>query len=206
MEGREDRRFGRVAPGPSRAGGAARLFYALWPGDATRAALAGLSRALHEQCGGRRVPEHNIHLTLVFLGDVRTDLVPALKCMAAEVQGTPVDLALNTAEYWRHNRVVCAGTKFCPPALLDLCARLRAGARSLGIRTEARAYVPHITLLRKAGRAPAQREFSDIEWHAPEFVLMRSLPRQAEVAYEVIGCWALAAPDDSLGVRSHPAD
>ena len=138
--------------------------------------------------------EHNIHLTLVFLGDVRADLVPALQHMAGAMQGPPVDLVLNTAEYWRHNRVVCAGTKLCPPALRDLCARLDAGARDLGIRTEARDYVPHITLLRKAERAPAQRDFSEIAWHASEFVLVRSAPRQGVVAYETIGRWALAAP------------
>jgi 2'-5' RNA ligase len=171
-----------------------RLFFALWPDDATRAALAALLRTLHEQCGGRRVQEHNIHLTLAFLGDVRADLVPGLLRMAGEMQGAPVDLALNTAEYWRHNRVVCAGTKLCPPVLRDLSARLGEGARGLGIGTEARDYVPHITLLRKAERAPAQRDFSEIEWHVSEFVLMRSVPRRDMVVYETIGRWALAAP------------
>lgn len=138
--------------------------------------------------------EHNIHLTLVFLGDVRADLVPALQHMAGAMQGPPVDLVLNTAEYWRHNHVVCAGTNLCPSALRELCLRLGAGARDLGIRTEARDYVPHITLLRKAERAPAQRDFGEIAWHASEFVLIRSLPRQGAVAYETIGRWALAAP------------
>jgi 2'-5' RNA ligase len=113
--------------------------------------------------------------------------------MAGGVQGPSVDLVLNTTEYWRHNRVVCAGTKRCPPALLELCQRLGAGTRALGIRTEARAYVPHITLLRKAERAPALRDFGEITLHASEFVLLRSAPHQRAVAYETIGHWALAA-------------
>lgn len=205
MEGRKGRRRHRLAGGPSPEQSAARLFFALWPDDATRLALGRLARALHEQCGGRQVREQNIHLTLVFLGAVPAGLAPALVRMAEETHGESFHLALDKLEYWRHNHIVCVGTTRCPAALRDLCARLAKAADSLGIRTEARDYVPHITLLRKAERPPSQPDFGSIEWRIGEFALMQSLARPGGVAYEMIGRWELAVRDAAVAAGDQPA-
>jgi 2'-5' RNA ligase len=172
------------------------LFFALWPDEATRAALARLSLSLHEHCGGRRVPERNIHLTLVFLGDLPADRLPSLLEMAGAAREAAVDLILDTVEYWRRNRLVCVGAQACPPALRELCAHLAAGARGLGLHTETRDYVPHVTLLRKAERAPSQREAGPIEWRASEFLLVRSELNREAAAYETVGRWRLANRSD----------
>ena len=62
------------------------------------------------------------------------------------------------------------GAQRCPQALLDLVTRLAQGMRRLDIRTEARDYVPHITLLRRRKRGPDAFKFSAVEWRATEFV------------------------------------
>ncbi|MDH5265059.1 MAG: RNA 2',3'-cyclic phosphodiesterase, partial [Betaproteobacteria bacterium] len=57
----------------------ARLFFALWPDAAARAALADLARATANRYGGRAVPAANLHLTLVFLGEVDPARIAALR-------------------------------------------------------------------------------------------------------------------------------
>jgi 2'-5' RNA ligase len=177
----------------------------LWPDPAARAALAELAGALQKQCGGKPVQERNIHLTLVFLGAVHEDRVSSLQQMAAAIRGLPIEFILDTAEYWRRNRLVCAGARHCPQALRDLHARLDEGAGGLGMQTEARDFVPHITLLRKAERPPVQQAFGGIAWHASDFVLVSSVLSRAGATYETIGRWVLSDRTDHLDARVHPA-
>ena len=139
------------------------------------------------------MPAANLHLTLVFLGNVRADLLPALTQMAGAVHGAAVDLALDTVALWRHNHIVWIGAQVCPEGLREVVAQLAAGVRGLGIRTEPRDYVPHMSLLRRAQRAPVGFSFPAVEWRAAEFALIRSAPRPGGVAYEVIARWPLAA-------------
>ena len=57
----------------------ARLFFALWPDNEVRRTLDQAGRQLHAACGGRRMRAPNVHLTLVFLGNVeiaRLDELP----------------------------------------------------------------------------------------------------------------------------------
>ncbi|MGH8210965.1 MAG: 2'-5' RNA ligase family protein [Steroidobacteraceae bacterium] len=65
-----------------------RVFFALWPDDELRAAFA---RATHEAvrvAGGRSVPAHNLHATLLFLGPVAERRIPELQAIAARLAGT----------------------------------------------------------------------------------------------------------------------
>lgn len=192
MEGPGSRAPGRLEGRPSRASDAVRLFFALWPDDAARAALANLAHVLHADCGGRQVPESNIHLTLTFLGSVRVSRVPALRQVAAEIKGSAVMLALDAVEYRRRSAIVWIGARSCPPPLAALVIQLAAGARGLGLRAESRSYTPHITLLRQARHGPQGREFNAIQWRSTEFVLAQSTTRDGTVAYDVIGRWPLA--------------
>jgi len=47
-----------------------RLFFALWPDEATREQLAHITRKAVRGSGGRPIPVENLHSTLVFLGSV----------------------------------------------------------------------------------------------------------------------------------------
>ena len=171
----------------------ARLFFALWPDDVVRAALAQLARSLHQECGGRMIPAFNIHLTLVFLGNVATGRVPDLHALAAAIVAPPVNLTIDALGYWRHNRIAWAGTARCPGTLRTLVAQLTCALRTAGFRCEDREYAPHITLLRDAPRSPAAKAAGGIVWRAGEFALVQSLRRNGAVAYEVIAHWPLGA-------------
>lgn len=144
-------------------------------------------------CGGRAVPVGNIHLTLVFLGNVERARQPRLEALATGVNGTPFELVVEPVEYWCHNRIVWAGTRRCPEALQDLVTRLGQALAAEGVQQEKRPYVPHITLLRNARRAPAASMLRAISWPVSRFALVESVPRERGRAYEVVRDWPLTA-------------
>ena len=56
-----------------------RLFFALWPSAAERAALAAWQAALQGKCGGRAMGAEGLHATLEHLQKVR---VPDAACVS----------------------------------------------------------------------------------------------------------------------------
>jgi 2'-5' RNA ligase len=156
-----------------------------------RAALVALAQSLCGGCGGRTVRAPNLHLTLAFLGDVPVRRVAEAITVADAIGGSPFELAVDTHDYWRHNRIVWAGATQCPAPLRDLVARLGRGLRTTGFQCEARDYAPHITLLRDARRAPMSQFSGIIRWRASDFALVRSTRRDGALVYEVVERWPL---------------
>ena len=169
----------------------ARLFFAAWPAPDVQCGLGELARALQRECGGRAVPADNIHLTLVFLGDVERAILPSLNALAAAVTAPRFDLQVGRVEFWRHNRIVWAGVEECPEPLPRLVARLGQALAATGVRLDQRPYVPHITLLRDARRAPASNAVAAIRWPVADFVLVESVQRERGRVYEVLQRWPL---------------
>ena len=168
-----------------------RLFFALWPDAAARAALVTLAGALRAECGGRAMPVANIHLTLVFLGDVAAARF-ADACLAADGVTAPrFDFEVGTVGYWRHNRVVWSGPAQCPEVLRGLVAGLESALVAAGFQLDRRAYLPHLTLLRNARRAPVMPGMAVIRWPVSEFVLVQSLRQERGARYEVLRRWPL---------------
>jgi 2'-5' RNA ligase len=172
---------------------AARLFFAAWPAPDVQQALARLGLELRPACGGRAIPAGNIHLTLVFLGDVARERVPRLEALALAVSAPRFELSVDRVQYWRHNRIVWGGVAQCPAAILALVGQLEAGVAGEGFRVERRPYVPHVTLLRDARRAPARAAVSPVTWPVGRFALMESVPRDRGRVYEVLREWPLRA-------------
>jgi 2'-5' RNA ligase len=167
------------------------LFFAAWPSSQVQQALGKLAQDLKRECGGRAVPAHNIHLTLAFLGDVGRDRLPGLETLAAAVTAQRFQLAVNHVEYWRHNRIVWAGVEQCPESLRALVSGLERLLAPEGFRFERRPYVPHVTLLRDARRAPPAG-LPAIPWPVTRFALVESVPREQGRVYEVLRDWALS--------------
>jgi 2'-5' RNA ligase len=171
----------------------ARLFFAAWPVPLVQQALGKLAKSLERECGGRALPAHNIHLTLVFLGDVARDRLPRLEAIAAEISTPQFDLSVNRIEYWRHNRIVWAGVEHCPDALQSLVARLEQTLAAEGFRFDRRPYVPHVTLLRNARRAPSESATQAVAWPVGRYALVESVERERRRVYEVLREWPLVA-------------
>lgn len=169
----------------------ARLFFALWPDAPTIARLDKVARRLHEICGGRRTRAETIHLTLAFLGEVERVRIDELHLLAGEIRARAFTLRLTHSGWWRHNRIGWVAPDETPPELAQLVDDLKNGLGGAGFSLEARPFVPHITLLRKADCKNEALPDEAIEWHAREFVLVRSVLGERGSSYEAVGRWPL---------------
>ncbi|MDD5241589.1 MAG: RNA 2',3'-cyclic phosphodiesterase [Sulfuricella sp.] len=169
----------------------ARLFFALWPDAPTCARLDEAGRRLHEICGGRRTRAETIHLTLAFLGDVDLARIDELLLLAGEIQAPAFAFRLTHSGWWQHNRIAWIAPDETPLELARLVDGLKQRLGSAGFRLEARPFVPHVTLLRKANCNKEVLPSEVIEWRAGDFVLVRSVLSERGAAYEVIGHWPL---------------
>lgn len=172
--------------------GTQRVFFALWPDDATRAALALAARQMHRKLHGRRTRDENLHLTLAFLGNVEAGDLERLRAVPASIAAGTFDLVLDTWDCWPHNRVGWAGPSSMPPQLERLASNLSHWLRGMGFGLEARRFAPHVTLVRDAQYAAMPKAMAPVNWSVKEFVLVRSqrLPRGSQ--YEVVERWPLS--------------
>jgi RNA 2',3'-cyclic 3'-phosphodiesterase len=173
-------------------GDTARVFFAAWPPPEVQRALGEIARQAQGECGGRAVPAHNIHLTLVFIGDISRDRLAGLEALGATIAAPRFSLAVDRLEYWRHNRILWAGVAECPQSLRTLVERLQEKVAAAGFRIERRPYVPHVTLRRDARGGPGNTRVR-VEWPVTEFALVESAQRERGRAYEVLRKWPLAA-------------
>lgn len=169
----------------------ARVFFALWPPDEIREALASVANEVAAECGGRAIALPNIHLTLFFVGDIARQRLAPLEAAAESLRAAAFALTIDRLGYFRHNRIAWAGTTLCPPELEALEADLRAALAPLGVQAEDRRYVPHVTLVRKAERKPARSSLNACVWHVEELVLVESVAIRGGVQYEPLAQWPL---------------
>lgn len=174
-------------------GEAARLFFALWPSPEVCTALDRVGGKLRAVCGGRQMRRNNIHLTLVFLGNVEIARIDALRAVGGGVAAPPFAMSVNQLGWWRHNRVAWAAPDATPEPLLTLVNQLQDRLRAAGFAFDDRPiYMPHVTLLRNARCEGVEwPAFESLEWTANEFVLVRSVTREEGATYEAIGRWTL---------------
>ncbi|QGZ39844.1 2'-5' RNA ligase [Pseudoduganella flava] len=150
-----------------------KLFFALWPGDAERAALA----ALQADVKGRLTPPAKLHLTLAFLGHLPAAGVPALLDIRAALAVPPVRLVFDCYGYFARPRIAWAGMTQVPAELVALHDDLvrRLGAAGFSAATHG-SFKPHVTLAREAKEAPPDAPPAPVVWNVREAVLVESLP------------------------------
>jgi 2'-5' RNA ligase len=178
----------------SRAPSGIRLFFALWPDDAVREALAGWATRLHQACGGRTTRAPNLHITLAFLGETDADRLAELKEVAGRVTPQAFELVLDTPGYWKHNRIAWAGAAKDPEALLTMVADLRAALLAARFRFDPKPFVSHVTLLRKGNSPRELPRLAPIVWRGRGFALIRSVTGPNGSDYVVEAEWSAGGP------------
>ena len=167
-----------------------RLFFALWPDDTVRAALAAASAAIHRVAGGRATRAESIHLTLAFLGDCDADRLGALKADRGAAFGCDRSSSSSTKRgFWKHNRIAWVGATETPGALEALVSELRTALAEAQFAFDPKPFVPHVTLVRKARPGFAMPALDPIRWPVDGFVLVRSVMRSAGSDYLVESRW-----------------
>lgn len=173
----------------------ARVFFALWPNDEERAAMAAWQPTLQKLCGGRLTPAGKLHNTLVFMGDVQIERLEALQLAAQEVSGAAFQLVFDIARYWGHNHIVYAAPRSVPKKLAQLVNDLEQRLLHHRFKFDHRAYKPHVTLLRHAhwsdSPLPAVQK---VVWDMRDFALVQSVSEGQGVRYEVLARFALSMP------------
>lgn len=183
-----------------------RLFFALWPDPELRSALVERGDALGDRLGptaARRVPASNLHLTLLFLGDVPVDQVRSVEDVGDSVadDGRHRSFTLELDRYgvfdrarvaWWGGPAVKAGAR-----LVD---DLAAGAAARGLPVDRREWRPHVTLFRRVdgrtGRPDSRADdpgdptpsAASIDWHVGGFVLVESIRSRP---YQLLRSWGL---------------
>jgi 2'-5' RNA ligase len=165
-----------------------RVFFAVWPDDASADALHRIAGEAHRTCGGRVMRRDTLHLTLAFLGDLSSDRVSEAVRVADAIVAPQFDLVLDRLGYWRHNRILWAGG--VPPPLTFVADTLSERLRAAGFALDARPFVAHMTLLRDTHCDETPMLARPVGWPVREFVLAES--RCAR--YDIIGRWPLAQP------------
>jgi len=175
-----------------------RVFFALVPGPRARARLHGLAAALAARQPARIVPPANLHLTLLFVGQVAPDRLDSLVQIGrhAAAKAAPMALAITRVGWFREAAVVWAGPSAQPLEVLTaLHDELVRGCRAAGLPCDRRALAPHLTLLRKARCEPAAHQTAvdpPIAMPVRRLVLMRSISEAGGVRYRPLAGWPLA--------------
>lgn len=172
------------APSSAPCADPARLFLALWPDPAVRAALRARRDAWTWPRGAAPVPDAKLHLTLHFLGNQPRARLPEL-LDGFSVAFAPFSLRLDTPELW-HKGIAVLSPREAPQALLDLHARLAEALSGLGLEPEARAYRPHVTMARRAASAGMPPGGAALDWQVDRYALVESRPGQGAGGYTVL--------------------
>ncbi|MEE8118315.1 MAG: RNA 2',3'-cyclic phosphodiesterase [Gammaproteobacteria bacterium] len=168
-----------------------RLFFALWPDDATRNTLEEFCGNAIADCGGNHVKPENFHITLRFLGQVNFTSNRCLRKAAARAHGEPVKLMLDRLGFWSGPQVLWLGANKVPDTLLRLAVNINTELGECGFKPEDRPFRPHVTLARQVTKPPESPSISPLEWTATHFVMVESDTRPEGVRYKVLEKWPL---------------
>ncbi len=177
-----------------------RVFFAIWPDSDAKTRLVRLGRSLQGEsgCTGRATKVENIHLTLVFVGEVEPARLATLCRVAGEIPTSAArafDLMIEKIGYWKHKGILYTALGSVPDELLDLVSTLRGAVADAGFVLESRPYVPHVTLMRNASCPSLPELMGPIRWQVREWMLVRSEQTSDGPIYAPVGRWPLIAPE-----------
>ncbi|MCJ7451487.1 MAG: RNA 2',3'-cyclic phosphodiesterase [Steroidobacteraceae bacterium] len=172
-----------------------RLFFAIWPDDATRARLAEAVREFVPAGTGRPQRPDQWHVTLEFLGDVPEPRLQGVLDSAATAarEAFACELEFDRLQHWKRPQVLCLAAGLTPGPLAALVQLLRAQLRMRGFAPESRPFKPHVTLARRVRQAPppADGEMSawSLHWPVSAFALVQSVTGPEGARYIEVACW-----------------
>ncbi|HJS21197.1 MAG TPA: RNA 2',3'-cyclic phosphodiesterase [Steroidobacteraceae bacterium] len=169
-----------------------RLFFALWPDDAAREALAQATRKATRASGGRPVPVENLHSTMAFLGAIPEARLAVATAVAAQVRQPAFQLVFDRLEHWPKQALLCATCVHAPPEAGELAAELWKLLAGQGFARESKPYRPHVTLARKVVKPHALGDMHPVAWPIDEFALVESVTASEGARYTVLQRWPLA--------------
>lgn len=166
-----------------------RLFFALWPDEATRDALAHATHKAVRTSGGRPVPASNLHATLLFIGSVAAERVAELEQAASGVPLPSFTLVFNQMEHWPKPAVLCATAPLVPEEARALAAALQRNVAHAGFAPDVKPFRAHVTVARKVVRPHALGPMHPVHWPIGGFALVESRTLAEGSRYTVVRSW-----------------
>ncbi len=160
-----------------------RLFVALWPEDEVRTKLSNKQLELNLGDYGRLIPAANLHITLLFMGDVPLNEIPEIESFVKSIELTPFSFTISKIGFWPHNKIVWAGPEDTKPELEELSNQIQIGLKRYV--SGRRKFTPHVTLARKVKRR-VQCALTPIEWRVGKVYLVRSVLSHKGSQYKLI--------------------
>lgn len=149
-----------------------RLFVALLPDDAVRAALCRARDRWVWSAGARPTRVDDLHATLVFLGAVEATRMAALMA-ALPVDFAPFTLRFDRSTVWENGIAALEPTGDLT-ALTALQAAVAGRIAAAGLPRETRRYRPHVTLAREAVGSTPPQDDDALVWPVSDYALVAS--------------------------------
>jgi len=178
----------RVAPKPE---AGKRLFFALWPNAKLQNRIFQQSESILRPWPGKRVLARQLHITLVFLGQVSNELQICLRKRASEIDVASFDLEMSEIGSFSRSQVIWLGPDRVSPHLLELQRQLTQAQAECGLQPEARPFAPHMTLMRHAKAGCSNLRTSRIQWQIRDFALIESITHSTAAEYRILARWPL---------------
>lgn len=173
-----------------------RLFFALWPNEPMRAALAQATRKAVRASGGRPVPAASLHITLAFLGWVPerrlAELAPLAREAARAASGETLELRFDRLEHWRAAQLLCVLPAAAPATLAQLAQGLKGRLTACGFAPDLKPFRPHVTVARKVLRPPRSLAMHPLLWLFAGFALIESRTEPSGALYSVVESYPLS--------------
>ncbi len=166
-----------------------RLFLSIPLDEKTKREIIVIRNKLRNHAeSGRFTQEENLHLTLVYLGDISKEDLPAIINIMDSAKWIPFTLLLNRMRFFQKDNgdVYWLGCEKCP-MLLKLQKELADKLRVAGFNVEFKNFVPHITLGRQVtSKKSLEQEFPPIVYNVKYFSLMQSERTNRKLTYTEI--------------------
>lgn len=178
-----------------------RLFTAL---EIPRDAALSLSLLRGGLPGARWIDVENYHLTLRFIGDVEGHVADEIANALDRVRRAPFSLALSGVGSFGSKKPHAIWAGATPsPDLAALQAEIERICQRIGVPSDPRKFMPHVTLARMKNASDidvarylsARGNFSTLPFKVSRFVLMSSRDSVGGGPYIVEEAWPLTGPE-----------
>lgn len=170
--------------------GSRRLFFALWPDSVVRTGLCG-AKTRCGSLGARWTSDSNLHMTLVFLGQVDNARFPEILEAVRRTGVSAFELRLGQIDYRPRKKMLWLSPELVPLSLLGLVERLGDRLAPLGFERERRVFIPHVTLAKNLTVKPVVRLQQSVLWPVSSFSLVESEVIEGKVYYQPLKTWKL---------------
>ena len=165
-----------------------RLFVGIELNEEARAVLTA-ARAFWEKSAKARFCDADLyHLTLVFIGNVEEDRLPALKKTLSRVKWNPFSFTTGAPDSFA-KEILFAGVKMPCEGLSALQNAVSQALKEDGWAFEDGPYRPHITMARRAKEIGTPPDIAPVRVPVKRFALFESARVDGRLCYTPIAGW-----------------